>query len=62
MAPERDWKPMSYVPPSPPKAMNFHVSSILPRFFMALYAVSTPLMVAPAFSNALWMKLSFHAV
>ena len=42
IAPERDWNPMSYVPPSPPKAMNFHVSSILPRFFMALYAVSTP--------------------
>ena len=26
-----------------------------PRFFNALYAVSTPLNVAPAFSNALWI-------
>ena len=42
--------------------MNFHVSSIFPCFFSALYAVSTPESVAPAFSNALWMKLSFHAV
>ena len=62
MAPDRLWKPMSYVPPSPPKAMNLYVSSSLPRFFMARYAVSTPDRVAAAFSKALWMKLSFHAV
>ncbi len=33
---------------------------LAPLLFMARYAVSTPEMVAAAFSKALWMKLSFH--
>jgi len=46
---------MSYVPPSPPKAMNLTFSSIRPFFLSARKAVSTPLMVAAAFSKAVWM-------
>ncbi len=45
---------MSYVPPSPPKAINLTFSSgILPCFTSERYAVSTPLMVEAEFSKAL---------
>ena len=37
IAPESDWNPISYVPPSPPKAINLYVSSILPFFFKNRY-------------------------
>jgi hypothetical protein len=64
MAPESDWMPMSYVPPSPPKAMNFTFLSagISPVRFLALNMASAPLHVTAEFSNALWMKGFFHAV
>src|SRR4030066_2458667 len=53
---------MSYVPPSPPNAINFISLSIFPFFFNALYIVSTPDIVAAAFSNALCIHGIFHAV
>src|SRR5512147_2962349 len=62
MAPERLWKPMSYVPPSPPKAINLMSSSILPCFLSERYMVSTPEIVAAEFSKALWIQGIFHAV
>jgi len=57
-APDSDCRPMSYVPPSPPNATNFSLrfAGILPCFFSDWYIASTPLIVAAAFSNALWTK------
>jgi len=62
MAPDRDWKPMSYVAPSPPKAMNLTSWSSLPWRFSELYAASTPLMVAGAFSKAVCIHGTFQEV
>ena len=42
--------------------MNLKVSSILPFFLSALYAVSTPEATADVFSNATWIYESIHAV
>ena len=47
IAPERDCKPISTVPPSPPKATTFTSS-----FPCILNAASTPDATAPEFSNA----------
>ncbi len=62
MAPESDCIPISYVPPSPPNAMNLYSASSLPFFFSARYAVSTPEIVAATFSKALCMNELLHAV
>ena len=56
---------MSYVPPSPPNAINLTSFSldIFPCFLSELYAASTPEHVAAAFSNALCTnEQSFHEV
>ena len=64
IAPDKDCKPISYVPPSPPNAMNFVClsSGNFPCFFIDLYAASAPDNVAPAHSNAVCINESVQAV
>jgi hypothetical protein len=44
------------------EAMNFTSLSIFPCFFNERYMVSTPDMVAAAFSNAVWIQGILQAV
>ncbi len=63
IAPERAWKPMSIVPPSPPIATDLmRRSAIFPLRRSAVRPASTPDPTAAELGKATWIQGRFQAV